>query len=97
MKKTKITIFSKKNCRNCQLAKKLIGKVAEYDEIDVDNGFEEMAIYSNHANTNQMPLIEIIQPSPEDTAKTDMSSIYIYEGVYKIKEAVAKIEELKEK
>ena len=76
------------------MAKKLIGKVAEYDEIDVDNGFEEMAIHANHAETGQFPLIEIIQPSPEDTAKTDMSSIYIYEGVFKIQEAVDKIIDL---
>jgi len=76
------------------LAKKLIGKVAKYDEIEINNGFEEMADYSNYAETGQMPLIRITRQSKLDSKKIDLSDLFVYEGVYKIQEAVDKIIEM---
>lgn len=53
-----------------------------------------MADYSNYAETGQMPLIRITRQSKLDSKKIDLSDLFVYEGVYKIQEAVDKIIEM---
>ena len=84
-----ITIFTRPNCPSCLAVKNALLALNEKpNEINIDNGFEEMAEYSFLANLSSLPLIKIDIDNEKDPV--------IFEGGHEIHNALKYVKALKD-